>query len=111
MVPAMDTKLRQLIQRFTSDLESWLAEPSEAETKLNALRSQIEDLKSELRADGLADVLKGLETAAKGADRQKQRQAADAIAELCKPLGVILEAREPPKRKPRSKAKGQPAGE
>ncbi|MEL7484348.1 MAG: hypothetical protein AAFN41_08325 [Planctomycetota bacterium] len=111
----MDDQLRSILERMTTELTGWLEQPGEASKKLAALRTQIGELKGEIGADGLADALKGLEQAEKTAARQRQHQAAIAIAELCKPLGVILEAKEPPKRRPRTRKQGgtpaQPAGE
>ncbi|NRA58770.1 MAG: hypothetical protein HRU13_11715 [Phycisphaerales bacterium] len=60
-------------------------------------------------------MLKGLTYAERAAERQRQHEAVLAIAELCRPLGVILDPKEPPKRKPRArgqnKTKAPPAGE
>lgn len=95
----MDQQLRDLITRFTGELRTWLDRPSEATKQLETLRSQIETLKGQLRGQGMAEMRKGLQTAEKSAQRLKQRQAAEAIATLCKPLGVILEPKEPPRRK------------
>ena len=96
--------LRPIVQQFVSDLEAWLAQPSPEATKLDELRDQVNALKNSLGAAGLTDALKGFELAAKNAKRVKQREAAEIIAELCKPTGVILHAGEPPKRRRKANA-------
>ena len=106
----MDTALKQILDRFTTELQGWLDQPSEASGKIDALRSQIEALKGELGADGLSDAIKALGTADKSAQRGKQRQASEGIAAVCKPLGINLEAKAPPKRKPRAPKTAKPSG-
>lgn len=98
----MDDALRQIIVRMTGELRAWLDQPSEATLKIDRVRAEIEGLKEQLKAGGLTASLKTLAGATREARRGKQREAAEAIAELCRPLGVVLVAREPPKQsKPR----------
>lgn len=111
----MDDTLRQSIERFTTELASWLEQPGEASKELAAIRSRIEGLKGQLSGQGLNEMLKGLSDAERVAERQRQHEAALAIAELCRPFGVVLDPKAPPKRKPRArsqdKPKAQPTGE
>lgn len=99
----MDTELKQLIGKMTGDLQAWLDKPSPAARKIDHLRDQLGELKAELGAGVLGDTLKQLEKAEAEAGRLRQREAAEAIAELCRPLGVTLEAKEPPKRKTKTR--------
>lgn len=106
----MDPRLQQILDRFTSELKAWLDSPSEASGKIDAVRAEIESLKGELGATGLSGALKALDTADKTVKRERQRQASHAISAACKPLGISLEAKAPPKRKPRT-SKSKPSGE
>ncbi len=78
----MDDQLRPILERMTAELSAWLEQPGEASKKLAALRTQIDELKGEIGTDGLADALKGLQQAERTVDRQRQREAALAIAQL-----------------------------
>ncbi|MEM6560428.1 MAG: hypothetical protein AAF656_02410 [Planctomycetota bacterium] len=88
---------------MTEQLQTWLEKPSPAAKKIDQLRGQLDELKVELGANILGDTLKNLEKAEVEAKRLRQREAAEAIAELCRPLGVVLTPGEPQKRKPRTK--------
>ena len=105
----MDEQLKTTLQTLTTGLESWLDQPSPTTAKIARLRKEVADLKDELGAAALGDMLKPLERANAEARRQRQREAADAIAEQCRGLGVMLEAREPPKRMRVAGGKGKKA--
>ncbi|UYV12395.1 MAG: hypothetical protein NCW75_13985 [Phycisphaera sp.] len=107
----MDDTLRQSIERFTAELASWLEQPGEASKELAAIRFRIDTLKGQLSGPGLNEMLKGLADAERAAERQRQHEAALAIAELCRPLGVVLEPKEPPKRKPRARSQNKPTAQ
>jgi hypothetical protein len=112
----MDHELKTIVGRLTHELQAWLDKPGPADAKIERVRAELAGLKTELGTGVLGSAMKDLEKASTEARRGRQRQAAEAIAELCRPLGVVVEAKEPPKRKPRStkgkagpKAKAAPA--
>ena len=94
----MEADLRAMIERLTTDLESWLDRPSEASSKIARLRGELAGLGDALKGEGRKAAMKALDDAESEAKRQRQKEAAEAIAELCRPLGVRLEARDGPKR-------------
>ncbi len=98
----MDAKLQTILDRFTDELKGWLESPSETSGRIEALRAEIEKLKGELGGTGLSDALRALETADKAAQRERVREASEAIARACKPLGLNLEVKAPAKRRPRA---------
>lgn len=104
----MDNTLETLVEEFAKDLAAWLDQPGEASARIGQLREQTQVLKGELGADGLRDALRAFDQAEKEAKRQQQRLAAEHIAETCRPLGVVLEPGEPPKRKPRKRPSNTP---
>jgi hypothetical protein len=95
---AMNAELETITKRLTADLKAWLDQPSDAGRKIERLRGELSSLKAELGADALAATLKKLDVAERSARRVRQREAAEAIAQQCKALGVILVAKEPPKQ-------------
>ena len=97
----MDEKLKSIIQQFGKELESWLKEPGQASATIEQIRAQLGELKGQLRGQGLRDMVKGLDEAEKASRRDRQHEAAVAIANACKPLGVVLEPKAPPKRQKR----------
>lgn len=99
----MDAELKSIVGRLTQDLTTWLEKPGPTDAKIERLKDELAGLKAELGAGMLGNAMKDLERASAQAKRGRQRTAAEAIAELCRPLGVMLEAKEPPKRMPRSK--------
>jgi hypothetical protein len=98
----MDAELREIISDMTARLAVWLDKPSPAGEKLAAVRKQLDSLKGELGAGLIGDTLKQLKNADAEAQRSRQREAAEAIAELAKEQGVMLDAKEPPKRRRRT---------
>lgn len=82
----MDDTVRRLIERLTTELSSWLEQPSEASKELAAIRSRIDGLKGQLGGPGLNEMIMGLTDAERAAERQRQHEAAIAIAEPCRPL-------------------------
>ena len=104
----MDGRLRQIIEGMTKELEVWIESEDETTAKIAAMKDQMKELGAALKGDALKSALKSLEDAERQAKRVKQRQAAEAIVELCHPLGVRLMAQEPPKRpapKPKKSAR------
>ena len=107
----MDADLKAMIERLVTDLGPWLDRPSETTAKIAQMRQQMGELDGALKADGLRTAMKALDDAEAEAARARKREAAEAIAELCRPLGVRLEARDAPKRsgrKPGSGSKRKP---
>lgn len=100
----MDEDLKKIVEGMTKELSEWLGKPSPAAEKIATLRIQAGELKAELGAGVLGDLSKQLEQAEAEASRLRKRQAAEAIAEICRGLGIGLEAKDPSKRK-RRKAK------
>jgi GTPase involved in cell partitioning and DNA repair len=102
----MESTLKQTLDRLTGELKAWLDEPSEARKTIERIRAELATLKTELGSDGMAVTLRKLDAADREARRVRQRKAAEAIAQICRPLGVILSPQEPPKqsRKPRSES-------
>lgn len=94
----MATDLNNILERFAAELQNWLASPSETSGKIAAMKKQIEALKGEVAAEPLNAAIKALEESDKQVRRQRQKQAADAIAAAMKPLGVMLVAKAPPKK-------------
>ena len=95
----MDTRLQQIIEAMTTDLAAWIESEDETTKKIAAMKAQMQELGGTLKGDALKAAMRGLEDAEREARRAKQREAADAIASLCHPLGVRLTAQEPPKRR------------
>ncbi|MEM6852899.1 MAG: hypothetical protein AAF593_00645 [Planctomycetota bacterium] len=98
----MDAELREIVEQMTGRLKGWLDKPSPAREKVETIRRELADLKGQIGGSVIADTLKSLERADAQAQRARQREAAEAIAELCREHGVIVEAKEPPKRKRRA---------
>ncbi len=94
----MDKDLRPIIERMTQELQAWLDRPSETTAKIARMREQMGELDGALKTDGLKAAMKALDDAEAEAKRERMKEAAAAIAELCRPLGVRLEPREAPKR-------------
>ena len=110
MIP-MDNDLRTIVEKMTNELRPWLDRPSETTEKIARMREQMGELDGTLKTDGLKTAMKALDEAEGEAKRARMKQAAEAIAELCRPLGVRLEARDAPKRsgrKPGSKTPASP---
>lgn len=106
----MDENLRVIVERFSRDLRDWLDQPSATSTKIAQIRSEFDALGGTLTGDGRKAARKALDDAEAEATRQRQREAAEAIAENCRALGVRLEARDAPKRagrKPSGKSRSK----
>lgn len=104
----MDNDLRTIVENMTTELQPWLNRPSATTKKIALMREQMSELDGALKTDGLKTALKALDEAESEAKRARMKQAAEAISELCRPLGIRLEAKDPPKRpgrKPGSKTK------
>ena len=99
----MDTELSKIVERLTGELQRWLDQPGATAKNIEELKQRVSDLRSQLGATFLGDTLKQLEKADAEARRARQREAAEAIAEGCRGLGVVLAAKEPPRRKPRKR--------
>ena len=107
----MDNDLRTIVEKMTNELQPWLDQPSETTEKIARMREQMGELDGALRADGLKTAMKALDDAEAEALRARKREAAEAIAELCRPLGVRLEARDAPKRSGRKAGSKTPASQ
>ena len=95
----MSDDLDPITGDLTRQLGAWLDQPSPLSVQIEALRVQVQELKkSGVKTAAFDDTLKQLEKAETEARRVRQKQAAQAIAEACKALGVVLEAKDPPKR-------------
>ncbi len=108
----MDNDLRTIVEKMTKELQPWLDRPSETTEKIARMRQQMGELDGALKADGLRTAMKALDEAESEAKRARMKEAAEAITELCRPLGVRLDARDAPKRsgrKPGSKKTAAPA--
>ena len=103
----MDQDLRTLLDSMTSELALWLDKPSETGAKIAQVREQMGELGDALTGDTLKAAMKALDEAEGETRRRRQREAADAIAELCRPLGVRLEARDAPKKSGRKPGSGR----
>lgn len=97
MIP-MDNDLRTIVEKMTNELRPWLDRPSETTEKIARMREQMGELDGALKADGLKTAMKALDEAEAEAKRERMKEAAAAIAELCRPLGVRLEPKDAPKR-------------
>lgn len=97
---------------MTQELQAWLDQPSETTAKIARMREQMGELGGTLKADGLKAAMRALDEAEAEARRERMKEAAAAIAELCRPLGVRLEPGEAPKRPGRKPAsrKNAPKG-
>ncbi|MEL6795189.1 MAG: hypothetical protein AAFR76_03950 [Planctomycetota bacterium] len=107
----MDGRLRQILEPMAGELKAWIESEDDTTRKIAAMKQQMQELGDAVKGDALKAGLRGLDEAESEALRAKKRQAAEAIAELCRPLGVRLEARDAPKksgRKPGSGSKRQP---
>lgn len=93
-----DETLKKLLDNLNKNLSAWLEAPSPASQKLSELKAGAAELKATLGPKAVADLMKPFERAEAQAKRVRQREAADAVAAALKPLGVILEAKEPPQR-------------
>jgi len=105
----MDAELKQIVETMTGPLAKWLDKPGKEAEKIEEIRRSITEAKGMLGAGFLSGAMKELEQSEAAARRARQHQAAKAIAELCREHGIILDPKEPPKRKRRaSKNKGVP---
>lgn len=105
----MNPELRSIVERMVNDLRPWLDQPSPAGEKIARMREEAASLQAELGAGVLGDMKKQLEQAEAEARRARKREAADAIAFVCRDLGVVLEPRDAPKR--RGRKRKSPAGD
>ena len=94
----MDTQLKSIVERLATDLGPWLEKPSETSEKIARMREQMSELDGAIKSDGLKAAMKALDDAEAAAKRERMKEAAAAIAEACRPLGIRLEARDAPKR-------------
>jgi|GEM_PF-2925532 len=99
----MDDELKIIVSRMVDDLKPWLEKPSATSEKIARLREDAAALQSELGPGILGDLTKQLQQAESEAQRARKRQAANAISEICRGLGIVLEAKDPLKRAPRKK--------
>lgn len=107
----MAADLNNILDRFTTELQSWLDSPSDTSTQIAAMKKQIEGLKGEIGAEPLKAALKALEDGDRQVRRQRQKQAAEAIAAALKPLGIRLAhkpAGKPKRSKPPASKRGSP---
>lgn len=102
----MDADLKAMIERLVTELGPWLERPTETSKKIAKLREEMGDLSSDVKAAAIKTAIKALDEAEAEAGRLRKREAAEAIAELCRPLGVRLEARDAPKRSGRKAGSG-----
>lgn len=110
---SMTTNLNDILDRFAKELGTWLDSPSEASGRIETLRKEMEHLRGQLGAENINSALKAFDDADKQLKRQRQKEAAEAIAEVLHPLGIRLKAETPLKKQRRRKASGtnnRPAG-
>jgi len=97
----MDEELKDILTRFTNDLQGWLNKPSSMSEKITQLEADAASLSGVLASGALAKIKKELAQAQTQATREKLREAAKAIAEVSREKGVILTPGEPLKRRRR----------
>ena len=101
---AMSEELDAITDALVQQLDEWLSKPSPLMKQIEELAKQVQELKdSGVSTAAFNETLKQLVKAETEAKRIRQKQAAEAIAEACKALGVVLEAKDPPKRQRRKK--------
>ncbi len=100
----MSDSLETITDGLVHLLDEWLSKPSPLMKQIEELARQVQALKdSGVKSTAFDDTIKQLVKAETEARRVRQKQAAEAIAEACKALGVALEAKDPPKRQRRKK--------
>ncbi len=100
----MSETIHHITTQLTRQLQGWLDEPSETTAQIDELRSKVMKLGDTLGPEGLKATLKALQGGESQAHRERQREAADVIAAACRPLGIILDVKPPPKRIPKKRA-------
>jgi len=100
----MATDLSPILERFAKELEIWLDAPSETSGRIDTLRKEMEQLRGELGAENINTALKAFDDADKQLKRQRQKHAAEAIADALRPLGVRLKVESPLKKQRRRRA-------
>lgn len=106
----MDKDLKTIVSGMTEKMAAWLDQPGPEAQKIAEIRQGITEAKGMMGAGFLAGTLRELERADVAAKRVRQRQASEAVATLCRELGVMLDPKEPPKRakrKPGAKKKAK----
>jgi hypothetical protein len=90
--------LEQIARELAEQLEAWLDAPNSASEGLDELRNKLQALGGIIGKKAASDALRALHGSERDIRRSRQREAADRLVEVGRPLGIPLVAGMPLKR-------------